>query len=192
MCGAFVGSDIQPLAFYISPSVGFALKQPEGKRQLRVCFDQASPITSLSDCMALSSLGSTLAWLFVRASTATAFLVPSARWSPLPWRQTDRAQITIRTGARTWLPSASDKSIRSSLSLLRKTRDRASSCSPTATYLATHYSRATSRGILVGLELHVADMHELLKGTPHENSSLLFSTDEKAWLDGDLIRLLVV
>jgi hypothetical protein len=102
MRGAFVGADIQPFAFYISPSVDFALRQPEGARQLRGCFDQASPITSLSDCMTLSSLGSTLARLFVWASTATALLVPSARWPPLPRRQTDRAQITIRTGARTW------------------------------------------------------------------------------------------
>jgi hypothetical protein len=43
-----------------------------------------------------------------------------------------------------------------------------------------------------GFELRVADVHELSKGTPLENSSLLSSTDEKAWVDGDLIRLLVV
>ncbi|KAI0001366.1 hypothetical protein BJV74DRAFT_882593 [Russula compacta] len=41
-------------------------------------------------------------------------------------------------------------------------------------------------------ELRVADVRELSKGTPLENSSLLSSSDEKAWLDGDLIRLLVI
>jgi hypothetical protein len=41
-------------------------------------------------------------------------------------------------------------------------------------------------------ELRVADIPELSKGTPLENSPLLASRDEKAWLDGDLIRLLVV
>ena len=41
-------------------------------------------------------------------------------------------------------------------------------------------------------ELRVADVHALSRGTPLENSSLLSSRDEKAWLDGDLIRLLVV
>ena len=41
-------------------------------------------------------------------------------------------------------------------------------------------------------ELRVADVHELSKGTPLENSSLLESSDKKAWLDGDLIRLLVI
>lgn len=41
-------------------------------------------------------------------------------------------------------------------------------------------------------ELRVADARELSKGTPLENSSLLSSNDEKAWLDGDLIRLLVM
>jgi hypothetical protein len=41
-------------------------------------------------------------------------------------------------------------------------------------------------------ELRVANVHELSKGTPLENSPLLVSSDEKAWLDGDLIRLLVI
>ena len=41
-------------------------------------------------------------------------------------------------------------------------------------------------------ELRVADVRELSKGTPLENSPLLSSSDEKAWLDGDLIRLLVM
>jgi hypothetical protein len=41
-------------------------------------------------------------------------------------------------------------------------------------------------------ELRVADVHALSKGTPLENSPLLSSRDEKAWLDGDLVRLLVV
>ena len=41
-------------------------------------------------------------------------------------------------------------------------------------------------------ELRAADARELSKGTPLENSSLLSSNDEKAWLDGDLIRLLVM
>jgi hypothetical protein len=41
-------------------------------------------------------------------------------------------------------------------------------------------------------ELRVADVHELSKGTPLENSPLLSSSDKKAWLDGDLVRLLVV
>jgi len=41
-------------------------------------------------------------------------------------------------------------------------------------------------------ELRVADIRELSKGTPLENSSLLISTDKRAWLDGDLIRLLVI
>ncbi|KAI0256222.1 hypothetical protein BJV78DRAFT_1278756 [Lactifluus subvellereus] len=41
-------------------------------------------------------------------------------------------------------------------------------------------------------ELRVADLHELSRGTPLEDSSLLSSTDKKAWLDGDLVRLLVV
>ncbi|KAH8995648.1 hypothetical protein EDB92DRAFT_2084485 [Lactarius akahatsu] len=41
-------------------------------------------------------------------------------------------------------------------------------------------------------ELRVANIRELSKGTPLENSLLLSSNDEKAWLDGDLIRLLVI
>jgi hypothetical protein len=41
-------------------------------------------------------------------------------------------------------------------------------------------------------ELRVADVRELSKGTPLENSPLLSSSDKKAWLDGDLVRLLVV
>ncbi|KAI0048283.1 glycosyltransferase family 32 protein [Auriscalpium vulgare] len=41
-------------------------------------------------------------------------------------------------------------------------------------------------------ELRTADVHELSKGTELENSPLLTSQDKKAWLDGDLIRLLVV
>jgi len=41
-------------------------------------------------------------------------------------------------------------------------------------------------------ELRVADVHELSKGTPLESSPLLSSSDKKAWLDGDLVRLLVV
>ena len=41
-------------------------------------------------------------------------------------------------------------------------------------------------------ELRVADVRELSGGTPLENSPLLESSDEKAWLDGDLIRLLVI
>ena len=41
-------------------------------------------------------------------------------------------------------------------------------------------------------ELRVTNVHELSVGTPLEDSSLLSSTDWKAWLDGDLVRLLVV
>ncbi|KAF8271295.1 hypothetical protein EI94DRAFT_1657690 [Lactarius quietus] len=41
-------------------------------------------------------------------------------------------------------------------------------------------------------ELRVANVRELSRGTPIENSSFLSSNDEKAWLDGDLIRLLVM
>ncbi|KAH9005501.1 glycosyltransferase family 32 protein [Lactarius hatsudake] len=41
-------------------------------------------------------------------------------------------------------------------------------------------------------ELRVANTRELSKGTPLENSPLLSSSDKKAWLDGDLIRLLVI
>jgi len=41
-------------------------------------------------------------------------------------------------------------------------------------------------------ELRVADVHGLSRGTPLENSPLLESSDEKAWTDGDLIRLLVI
>ncbi|KAI0066197.1 glycosyltransferase family 32 protein [Artomyces pyxidatus] len=41
-------------------------------------------------------------------------------------------------------------------------------------------------------ELRVADVHELSRGTELENSPLLNSQDAKAWVDGDLIRLLVV
>ena len=41
-------------------------------------------------------------------------------------------------------------------------------------------------------ELRIADANELSKGTPLENSPMLSSSDKKAWLDGDLVRLLVV
>ena len=41
-------------------------------------------------------------------------------------------------------------------------------------------------------ELRVADVNELSRGTPLEDSSLLSSADKKAWLDGDLVRLLVI
>jgi hypothetical protein len=41
-------------------------------------------------------------------------------------------------------------------------------------------------------ELRIADTRELSKGTPLENSTFLSSSDKKAWLDGDLVRLLVV
>lgn len=41
-------------------------------------------------------------------------------------------------------------------------------------------------------ELRVADVRELAVGTELEGSELLRSSDEKAWTDGDLIRLLVV
>jgi len=41
-------------------------------------------------------------------------------------------------------------------------------------------------------ELHVADIKELARGTPLDGSNLLNSNDKKAWLDGDLVRLLVV
>lgn len=41
-------------------------------------------------------------------------------------------------------------------------------------------------------ELRVADVADLAKGTELEGSALLRSTDKKAWVDGDLIRLLVV
>jgi len=53
--------------------------------------------------------------------------------------------------------------------------------------LATYVARYPE-----AFELRVADVRELSKGTPLENSPLLESSDEKAWLDGDLIRLLVM
>ena len=36
------------------------------------------------------------------------------------------------------------------------------------------------------------DVHALSRGTPLENNSLLSSCNEKAWLDGDLVRQLVL
>lgn len=42
------------------------------------------------------------------------------------------------------------------------------------------------------LELRVADIKMLARGTPLEGSSLLNLNDKKAWVDGDLVRLLVV
>ncbi|THH09546.1 hypothetical protein EW146_g8660 [Bondarzewia mesenterica] len=41
-------------------------------------------------------------------------------------------------------------------------------------------------------ELRVADVPELARGTELEGSALLKSTDKKAWVDGDLVRLLVI
>ena len=41
-------------------------------------------------------------------------------------------------------------------------------------------------------ELRVADIEVLASGTPLSGSSLLRMNDKKAWLDGDLVRLLVV
>lgn len=41
-------------------------------------------------------------------------------------------------------------------------------------------------------ELRVADVPQLSRGTELEGSHLLKITDEKAWVDGDLIRLLVL
>ncbi|KAH0835862.1 glycosyltransferase family 32 protein [Lanmaoa asiatica] len=41
-------------------------------------------------------------------------------------------------------------------------------------------------------DLRVADIEELARGTPLDGSSLLNLNDKKAWLDGDLVRLLVV
>ncbi|KAH7887058.1 glycosyltransferase family 32 protein [Phlebopus sp. FC_14] len=41
-------------------------------------------------------------------------------------------------------------------------------------------------------ELRVADIATLAQGTPLEGSSLLAINDKKAWVDGDLVRLLVV
>lgn len=41
-------------------------------------------------------------------------------------------------------------------------------------------------------ELRVADIKGLARETPLDGSSLLNSNDKKAWLDGDLVRLLVV
>lgn len=40
--------------------------------------------------------------------------------------------------------------------------------------------------------LHVVDVEELAKGTKLEGSALLQSKDNKAWTDGDLIRLLLL
>ena len=54
---------------------------------------------------------------------------------------------------------------------------------PLATYVARYPD---------AFELGVADAHELFKGTPLENSQFLSSSDMKAWLDGDLVRLPVV
>ena len=53
---------------------------------------------------------------------------------------------------------------------------------PLATYVARYPD---------AFELRVADTHELSKGAPLENSPLLSSSDEKAWLDGDLVRFVV-
>jgi len=41
-------------------------------------------------------------------------------------------------------------------------------------------------------ELRMVDMQELAKGTALEGSILLSSTDEKAWTDGDVLRLLLL
>lgn len=41
-------------------------------------------------------------------------------------------------------------------------------------------------------ELHVADIEVLARGTPLEGSIRLNLNDKKAWVDGDLVRLLVV
>ena len=41
-------------------------------------------------------------------------------------------------------------------------------------------------------ELRVADIEVLARGTPLDGSRLLNSNDKKAWVDGDLVRLLVV
>ena len=41
-------------------------------------------------------------------------------------------------------------------------------------------------------ELRVADIEILAQGTPLDGSSLLNLNDKKAWVDGDLVRLLVV
>ncbi|EGO03770.1 hypothetical protein SERLA73DRAFT_175405 [Serpula lacrymans var. lacrymans S7.3] len=41
-------------------------------------------------------------------------------------------------------------------------------------------------------ELRVVDIPALAKGTPMDGSGLLQSNDKKAWIDGDLVRLLVV
>lgn len=41
-------------------------------------------------------------------------------------------------------------------------------------------------------ELRVADIEVLARGTPLEGTSLLKVNDKKAWIDGDLVRLLVV
>ncbi|KAF8439003.1 glycosyltransferase family 32 protein [Boletus edulis BED1] len=41
-------------------------------------------------------------------------------------------------------------------------------------------------------ELRVADVEALARGTPLDGTSLLNLNDKKAWIDGDLVRLLVV
>ncbi len=41
-------------------------------------------------------------------------------------------------------------------------------------------------------EVRVVDVHELAEGTALHRSSLLDINDEKAWVDGDLVRLLVI
>ncbi|KAG8216696.1 glycosyltransferase family 32 protein [Butyriboletus roseoflavus] len=41
-------------------------------------------------------------------------------------------------------------------------------------------------------ELRVADIKDLARGTPLDGSGLLNLNDKKAWVDGDLVRLLVV
>ena len=53
--------------------------------------------------------------------------------------------------------------------------------------LATYVARYPD-----AFELRIADMHEFSKGTPLENSPFFSSSDKKAWLDDDLVRLLVV
>jgi hypothetical protein len=40
--------------------------------------------------------------------------------------------------------------------------------------------------------LRVVDLHELARGTALEGSTLLVSKDKKAWVDGDMIRLLLL
>jgi hypothetical protein len=49
-----------------------------------------------------------------------------------------------------------------------------------------------SRQYPQSFELRVVDIGELAKGTELDGSELLSSTDSKAWLDGDLVRLLLL